>query len=69
MPTFMVAPLKGRYLSFEEREVIALLNARGTGVREIARALKRDPSTISTELRRNAATRAGKLDYRASVRR
>jgi hypothetical protein len=27
----------------------------------------RDPSTISRELRRNAATRAGKLDYRASV--
>jgi hypothetical protein len=69
MPTFMVAPLKGRYLSFEEREVIALLNARGTGVREIARALKGDPSTISRELRRNAATRAGKLDYRAAVRR
>jgi hypothetical protein len=64
MPTFMVAPFKGRYLSFEEREEIALLNARGTGVREIARTLKRSPSTISRELRRNAATRAGKLDYR-----
>jgi IS30 family transposase len=29
--------------------------------------LGRDPSTISRELRRNAATRGGKLDYRASV--
>lgn len=67
MPTFMLAPIKGRYLSFEEREELALLNARGTGVREIARKLKRNPSTISRELRRNAATRAGKLDYRASV--
>ena len=36
-------------------------------MREIARRLGRDPSTISRELRRNAATRAGKLEYRASV--
>jgi hypothetical protein len=36
-------------------------------VRGIARALGRAPSTISRELRRNAATRGGKLDYRASV--
>ena len=31
------APLSGRYLSFTEREEIALLRARGCGVREIAR--------------------------------
>ena len=36
-------------------------------MREIARRLGRSPSTISRELRRNAATRGGKLDYRASV--
>ncbi len=36
-------------------------------MREIARALGRDPSTISREVRRNAATRASKLDYRAGV--
>jgi len=41
--------------------------AQGVGVRETARRLGRDPSTISRELRRNAATRGGKLDYRASV--
>ena len=41
--------------------------AQGAGVREIARRLGRSPSTISRELRRNAATRGGKLDYRASV--
>jgi hypothetical protein len=35
MPTFMLAPLKGRYLSFQEGEEIALLNAQGTGVRQI----------------------------------
>jgi IS30 family transposase len=57
----------GRYLSFEEREDIALLKAQGAGVREIARRLGRAPSTISRELRRNAATRGGKLEYRASV--
>ena len=56
----------GRYLSFAEREEIAVLLARGCGVREIARQLGRSPSTISRELRRNAATRGGGLEYRAS---
>jgi IS30 family transposase len=36
-------------------------------VREIARRLERAPSTISRELRRNAATRGGGLDYRATT--
>jgi IS30 family transposase len=67
MPSFMLAPVTGRYLSFAEREEIALLKAQGLGVRGIARRLDRDPSTISRELRRNAATRGGRLDYRASV--
>src|SRR5512144_2825952 len=67
MPTFLLAPVTGRYLSFEEREGIALSRARGAGVREIARTLRRAPSTVSRELRRNAATRGGTLDYRASV--
>lgn len=57
----------GRYLSFAEREEIALLKAEGKGVREIARAIGRDPGTISRELRRNAATRYGSTGYRASV--
>ena len=57
----------GRYLSFAEGEEIALLRAQDKGVRKIARAVGRDPSTISRELRRNAATRGGKLQYRASV--
>jgi IS30 family transposase len=67
MPTFMLVSLSGRYLCFEEREQIALLRAQGAGVREIARRLGRSPSTISRELRRNAATRGGQLDYRSSV--
>jgi IS30 family transposase len=58
-------PLSGRYLSFVEREEIAILSARGCGVREIASQLGRSPSTISRELRRNAATRSGSLEYRA----
>jgi len=57
----------GRYLSLAEREEIAILRATGHGVRAIARAIGRSPSTISRELRRNAATRGGKLDYRATV--
>ena len=67
MATFMLTPVTGRYLSFEEREEIALLKAQGAGVREIARRMSRSPSTISRELRRNAATRGGRLEYRASV--
>lgn len=60
-------PLTGRYLSFAEREHLALLRAQHHGVRECARRLGRAPSTISRELRRNAATRSGGLDYRAST--
>jgi len=33
MPPFDLTPLSGRYLSFREREEIALLRARGAGVR------------------------------------
>ena len=57
----------GRYLSFVEREEIALLKAQGKGVREIAREIGRDPGTVSRELRRNAATRSGDQVYRAVV--
>ena len=60
-------PLSGRYLSFAEREEIALLRAQGLGVREVARRLGRSPSTVSRELRRNAATRGGNLDYLATT--
>ena len=67
MPSVTQAPLSGRYLSFAEREEIALLRATGCGVREIARQLGRSPSTLSRELRRNAATRGGRLEYRAST--
>jgi IS30 family transposase len=67
MPTVSLAPASGRYLSFAEREEIAILRAQGGGVREIARHLGRSPSTISRELRRNAATRGGRLEYRATT--
>jgi len=60
-------PLSGRYLSFAEREEIALWRAQGLGVREVARRLGRTASTVSRELRRNAATRGGNLDYLAST--
>ncbi len=67
MPPISLDQPSGRYLSFAEREEIAILRAQGCGVREVARRLGRAPSTISRELRRNAATRCGRLDYRASV--
>jgi IS30 family transposase len=65
MPPITLIPPSGRYLSFAEREEIALLRAQQCGVREVARRLGRSPSTISRELRRNAATRGGGLAYRA----
>src|SRR5271156_3317663 len=67
MPSIQLTALSARYLSFTEREEIALLKAQDLGVREIARRLGRSPSTISRELRRNAATRSGYLAYRASI--
>jgi IS30 family transposase len=68
MPPFdLKQQSSGRYLSFAEREEIALLRVQGKGVREIARAISRDPGMVSRELRRNAATRSGSSGYRASV--
>ena len=59
--------VSGRYLSFSEREDIALLRAKGHGVRAIARLVGRSPSTISRELRRNASTRTFRLTYKATT--
>ena len=60
-------PSSGRHLTFAEREEIALLRVQGVGVREIARRIDRAASTVSRELRRNAATRSGNLEYRATT--
>jgi transposase, IS30 family len=62
-PTKTTEPCGGRYLSFEEREEIMRLQASGMGVREIAREIDRDPSTVSRELRRAVGVRG----YRASM--
>ena len=67
MPPQSLALVSGRCLSFSEREEIALLRAQKLGVREIARRVGRDTSTISREVRRNASTRSDELTYRAST--
>ena len=71
MPPTILAPsakpLSGRYLSFQEREEIAVLLAEGLGVRKIADRLCRAASTISREIRRNSATRSGGFVYRATT--
>ena len=67
MPPISLTEPTGRYLSFAEREEIALLRAQEVGVRDIGRRIGRDPGPISRELRRNAATRGGKPVYRALV--
>ena len=56
--------LQGRYLSFGEREEIALGLARGESMRQIAVWLGRNVSTISREVARN---RDGQARYRAST--
>lgn len=60
-------PLSGRYLSLTKREEIALLLVQGHSVCEIARRLGRAASTVSREIRRNAATRIGNFEYRATT--
>ena len=67
MPPISLEPVSGRYLSFGEREEIAIFHAQGVGVREIGRRLGRSASTISRELRRNAATRGRDVVYRATT--
>jgi IS30 family transposase len=67
MPPLTLDPVSGRYLSFAEREEIAILHAQKFGVREIARRIGRAPSTVSRELRRNASTRSNGLTYRATT--
>ena len=46
MSLFSRTPLSGRYLSFAEREEVAILHAQDHTIREIARRLGRSPSTI-----------------------
>jgi len=67
MRTISTTRLPGRYLSFEEREEIAILNAQGCTLRDIASKLSGSPSTVSRELRRAAASHDGDLRYRATT--
>jgi IS30 family transposase len=67
MPSLSLLPVSVRYLTFAEREEVAILHAQQRGVREIARRLGRSPSTISRELRRNASTRGYQVSYRATT--
>ena len=49
MPPISLAPVSERYLSFAEREEIAILHAQQLGVRAIARCVGRSASTISRD--------------------
>lgn len=59
------APVSARYLSEDERVVIADLRRGGVTVRAIAVELGRSPSTVSRELRRNLGPGSG--GYRPST--
>jgi hypothetical protein len=54
-------------LSFAEWIQIEYLLSQNAKVREMSRVLDRHPSSISREIRRNAATRIGGSGYRADV--
>ena len=57
----LVRTVSARFLSQDERVMIADLRVTGLGVRQISERLGRSPSTVSRELRRNAASGG---DYR-----
>lgn len=63
IPRQMRTATTGRYLSPQERIDIGTWHFAGVGVREIAARLKRSPSTISRELRRNSTP----LGYQALI--
>jgi transposase, IS30 family len=67
MPPMDLAGPQGRYLTFSEREEIALGRAANLGVRQIARQLGRAPSTVSREIARGCLTRRPRGRYRATV--
>jgi IS30 family transposase len=47
-------PKTYRQLNPNERDILAILKSKGKSLREIAMVLKRSPSTLSRELKRNA---------------
>ena len=47
-------PKTYKQLNANERDILAVLKSRGKSLREIAEVLKRSPSTLSRELKRNA---------------
>ena len=57
--------ISARYLSLAEREQIADMLARSTSIRAIARALGRNPGSISREIKRNSHPVLGYQPYGA----
>jgi len=58
---YPATPVSGRYLSFDEREGIALGLAAGDSQAQIARRLGRSPSTVSREITRNTTSAKPRL--------
>ena len=49
-----IMPKPYKHLSAEERDLLAVLKSKGYSISQIAKVLKRSPSTVSRELKRNA---------------
>uniref|UniRef100_UPI0011D2B392 IS30 family transposase n=1 Tax=Hoyosella subflava TaxID=639313 RepID=UPI0011D2B392 len=63
MTPSLVKPPSGRYLSFEEREMIGMRYAAKCSIREIARQLDRAPSTVKREIDRGYSKTSGNRRY------
>lgn len=61
----LLGPVGSRFLDLQERITIFTMLENKQGIRAIARALERSPSTISREVRRNSHPR--NKDYRPNA--
>jgi len=58
-----------KHLTDKQRYTISVMNAQGYNQKEIARAVKKDKSTISRELKRNCDKRNGEYDWSLAQRK
>lgn len=58
-------PIDGRFLCLADREIIYDMLAQGLSQREIARAIGKDVSSISREIKRNSSATSGYTPYSA----
>jgi len=58
-----------KHLTDKQRYTISVMNEQGYKQKEIAKAIRKDKSTISRELKRNCDKRNGKYDWTLAQRK